>query len=393
MLMRSRLRIAFVVHDYNRVLGHSRYVAELAERFAGDHDVHVFANRFDNLPAGITPHQVPAIRFSALATIFSFIVPASLMVGRGFDIVHAQGLTIFNPDVVTAHISNARWLEGRRQLEGGNLSWRERLFAALVVPAERRSLRDDRATAIAISSALRDDLASGYGRSAKTVVIPHGVDGRQFHPGVRAEFRSVVRRELGISEDVPLFLFVGDLRKGMEPAIRALAAVPNAHLAGVSRTPPDAFRTIAAACGVADRVALVPATPDIQRYYGAADALVLPTPYDAFGMVITESMACGLPVITTRMAGASELITDGVHGRILASATDVERLADAMRSLASDPATRARMGAAAATLMQEHTWDRVAERTLEVYYDHIARRTQNAELRTPNSELEPGRQP
>lgn len=393
MLMRSRLRIAFVVHDYNRVLGHSRYVAELAERFAGDHDVHVFANRFDNLPAGITPHQVPAIRFSALATIFSFIVPASLMVGRGFDIVHAQGLTIFNPDVVTAHISNARWLEGRRQLEGGNLSWRERLFAALVVPAERRSLRDDRATAIAISSALRDDLASGYGRSAKTVVIPHGVDGRQFHPGVRAEFRSVVRRELGISEDVPLFLFVGDLRKGMEPAIRALAAVPNAHLAGVSRTPPDAFRTIAAACGVADRVALVPATPDIQRYYGAADALVLPTPYDAFGMVITESMACGLPVITTRMAGASELITDGVHGRILASATDVERLADAMRSLASDPATRARMGAAAATLMQEHTWDRVAERTLEVYYDHIARRTQNAALRTPNSELEPGRQP
>lgn len=46
----QRLRIAFVVHDYNRVHGHSRYVAELAERFAGTHDVHVFANRFDGLP-------------------------------------------------------------------------------------------------------------------------------------------------------------------------------------------------------------------------------------------------------------------------------------------------------------------------------------------------------
>ena len=237
MLMRSRLKIAFVVHDYNRVLGHSRYVAELAERFSRDHEVHVFANRFENLPAGIIPHQVPALRFSALATIFSFVVPASMMVGRGFDIVHAQGLTVFSPDVMTAHISNAKWFEGRRQLERGNLSWRERLFAALVIPAERRSLRDDRATAIAISSALRDDLESGYGRSAKTVVIPHGVDGRQFHPGLRTEFRAAVRRELRLGGTLPVFLFVGDLRKGMEPAIRAVAAVPNAHLLGVSRTP------------------------------------------------------------------------------------------------------------------------------------------------------------
>ena len=99
----------------------------------------MFANRFDRLPAGITAHHVPAVRASALATIFSFVLPASVMVGRGFDIVHAQGLTVLSPDIVTAHISNARWLEGRRLLEGNALSWRERLFAALVVPAERRS--------------------------------------------------------------------------------------------------------------------------------------------------------------------------------------------------------------------------------------------------------------
>ena len=389
MLMRSRLRIAFVVHDYNRVHGHSRYVAELAERFAADHEVHVFANRFENLPAGIVPHQVPALRFSALATIFSFIVPASLMVGRGFDIVHAQGLTMFGPDVVTAHISNAKWLEGRRQVEGENLSWRERLFAALVVPAERRSLRDGRATAIAISSALRDDLASGYGRSARTVVIPHGVDGREFHPGVRTGFRAGVRRELGLDDDVPVFLFVGDLRKGMEPAIRGLAAVPHAHLVAVSRAPLDAYRAIASKCGVANRVTLLPATSQVQRYYGAADVLVLPTPYDAFGMVITEAMACGLPVITTVMAGAAELIIDGVHGKLLASAADLEGLSGAMRSLAEDPVSRRRMGEAAAALMREHTWDRVAERTLAVYYEHIGQkklRTQNSELRTQNAE-------
>ena len=369
-----RLKIAFVVHDYNRVLGHSRYVAELAERFAAAHDVHVFANRFDRLPAGIVPHRVPAVRMSALATIFSFPLPASMMVGHGFDIVHAQGLTVFSPDIVTAHISNARWLEGRRLLEGDNLSWRERLFAALVIPAERSCLRDDRATAIAISTALREDLASNYGRRAKTVVIPHGVDQAQFHPGVRAQFREIVRRELKLDDATPLFLYVGDFRKGFDAAVRALEQVKDAHLLGISRTPQESYRALAAAHNVSSRVIMLPATSEIQRYYGAADVLVLPTPYDAFGMVITEAMACGLPVITTPLAGAAELLTDGVHGLLIQSPTDIAALATAMTSLASDAEARARMGAAASALMREHTWDRVADRTLAVYYDHVARR-------------------
>lgn len=374
MAARARLRIAFVVHDYNRVLGHSRYVAELAERFADAHDVHVFANRFDRLPPSIVGHRVPALRVSALATIFSFVIPASVMVGRRFDIVHAQGLTIFSPDIVTAHISNARWLEGRRRLDGEALSWRERLFGTLVIPAERRSLRDPRATAIAISSALRDDLAAGYGRSAETAVIPHGVDQRQFHPGVRASFRVSTRRGHAIDENTTLFLFVGDFRKGMETAIRALAAVPGAHLLGISRTSLEPYRVIATECGVGERVTLLPATKAIERYYGAADVLVLPTPYDAFGMVITEAMACGIPVITTPLAGAAELLTDGVHGLLVQSPTDIAGFAGAMKQLSGDAGARERMGQAAAALMREHTWDRVADRTLAVYYEHVARR-------------------
>lgn len=375
-----RLRIAFAVHDYTRVLGHSRYVVELAERYAAQHDVHVFANRFDSVPAGITAHRVPAVRFSALATIFSFVIPASLMVGRRFDIVHAQGLTVFSPDIVTAHISNARWFEGRKLLEGGGLSWRERLFAALVVPAERRTLCDDRATAIAISKALRDDLARG-GRTSATEVIPHGVDARQFHPGVRDRFRVEMRQALGVQGDTPIFLYVGDYRKGMESAIRALAHVPSGHLVGVSRSAPERYRAMASGANVANRVTLHPATNQIERYYAAADVFVLPTPYDAFGMVITEAMACGLPVVTTRLAGASELLHDGVHGCLVQSPADVDGLGSAMQALAVDPAGRARMGRAAAELMRHHTWDRVAERTLSVYYDHLARREGRVEAR------------
>jgi len=366
------VRIAFVVHDYNRTLGHSRYVVELAERYAKEHDVHVFANRFENLPENITGHRVPALRASMLLTIFSFIAPATLMVGGGFDIVHAQGLTMRGADIITAHICNARWLEGRRLMEGGKVPWRERVFGALVIPAERWAFRGHQATAIAISNALSSDLRRLYGVRGEIAVVPHGVDGRQFNPSVRDTYREDTRHQLGVRDDEVVFLYVGDLRKGFAPAIRALAGVAGARLVGVSRTPPKEFSDIAASAGVADRVTLRPATSQVERYYAAADVFVLPTPYDAFGMVITEAMACGLPVITTPVAGASELMTPGVEGLLVESPSDVEALSAAMAALAASAEMRDRMGSAAANLMASHTWDRVAARTLEVYRQHLA---------------------
>ena len=366
------MRIAYVVHDYNRTHGHSRYVAELAERFARDHDVHVFANRFENPPNTITAHHVPAIRRSALLSIFSFVAPATLLVGRSFDIVHAQGLTIRGADVITAHICNAEWMEGRRRLESGLLPWRERAFGALVVPAERWAFRTPGATVIAVSRALAEDLRRHYG-VAHAEILPHGVDTQQFAPRICAAYRDEARSELQVMHDEVVFLYVGDLRKGFATAVRAMPSVRGSALVGVSRTRPASFLALAEREGVADRVRVLPPTDRIERWYAAADALVLPTPYDAFGMVITEAMACGLPVITTPLAGAAELIADGVHGLLVPSPTDAAAFGEAMRVLADDRERRARMGAAAAVLMAEHSWDRVAARTLEVYQRHLAR--------------------
>ena len=76
-----RLRIAFVVHDYNRHIGHRRYVAELAARFKRDHEVHVFANTFeDSDPVGITYHHVPAWRGMPWRLSLTFVLPATAIV-------------------------------------------------------------------------------------------------------------------------------------------------------------------------------------------------------------------------------------------------------------------------------------------------------------------------
>src|SRR5258707_124100 len=102
-----RLKIAYVVHDYHRSGGHSRYVAELASRYSIEHEVHVFANTF---AAGedrrVHFHKIPAWRLNALTTILTFSVPAALRVGKDFDIVHVQGYVGPRGNIVTTHMCN-----------------------------------------------------------------------------------------------------------------------------------------------------------------------------------------------------------------------------------------------------------------------------------------------
>ncbi len=359
------MRIALVVHDFSRAFGHGRYVAELATRFATEHEVHVFANTFSADAPGVHRHHVPTWRASALTTILSFYPSATLRVRGRFDIVHAQGFSIAGANVVTAHINNRRWMAARRDLCGGRLPWRERLFGALVTPLEHYAMSSPKATIIAVSHALRRELAAD-GVPGRVVVIPHGVDKQQFNTGVILRYRQAVRRELGCADDDTLFLFVGDLRKGFARAVEALVSTPG-RLVAVSRSDPSESMALAHTLGVSDRVLVWPATPQIERFYAAADAFVFPTQYDAFGMVITEAMACGLPVITTASAGASDLIQHGRTGFVVRDPADVGSLAGHMRALAACAELRESIGSAAADQMHAHSWDHVAADTMAVY--------------------------
>ena len=104
--------MAFIVHDYHRHGGHARYVAELASRFKKEHEVHVFASVWEEPdPDGITFHRVPSWRISALASILTFALPATWMIGKSFDIIHAQGFTGFKQNVITAHMVQRGWFQ------------------------------------------------------------------------------------------------------------------------------------------------------------------------------------------------------------------------------------------------------------------------------------------
>ncbi len=224
---------------------------------------------------------------------------------------------------------------------------------------------------IAISNLVRQDLGRYFGRADGVRLIYHGVDSEKFHPRQKTICRDRLRSELGAAPGESLALFVGNLQKGAAAAIRAAARVPGVRLALVSASNPAADRAIARAAGVEHRVVFRPMSEQIEQYFAAADLFVFPTIYEPYGMVISEAMACGLPVITSRTAGASELIEHGKSGWLTAEPWDADQIAEGLRALADDADLRNRLGANARSKIERYTWDLAAAQTIAVYREFL----------------------
>jgi glycosyltransferase involved in cell wall biosynthesis len=358
------MNLAFVVHDFDPGLGQGRYCLELALRLARSHDVTIYANRFAVEPRpGWRFVRVPAWRTTALTTVFTFLAASHRRVLRGgHEVVHAQGLTCWHADVITAHICNA----ARRRVAPPP-TFRATLFPALVNPVERRFYRQRRARhLIAISQRVAREIVTEYGWNKALSVIHHGVDTRQFHPPENPAARRAARERFQVPTTGWLWLFVGEAVKGLAETIVQLAAFPQAQLLAISRSPREPYDALARTLRVEDRFHFRGPERQLAPAYRAADVFVYPSNYDTFGLVVSEAMATGLPVIVGRDIGAAELITHGVNGLTVDPAS-ADALHGALTRLSGSPELAARLGAAARQTAEQQTWDACAAATEAVY--------------------------
>ncbi|MBI3575305.1 MAG: glycosyltransferase family 4 protein, partial [Gammaproteobacteria bacterium] len=166
----------------------------------------------------------------------------------------------------------------------------------------------------------------------------------------------------------PLFLFVGSgfERKGLAPALRAVAQLPAAQLLVIGRDRRAAhYQTLAQKLGLGERVQFLGAIADVKPYYGAADALVLPTLYDPFPNVALEAMACGLPVVTSTTSGAAELIAND-HNGYVCDALDVETLVAHLRAVV-DPVRHPALCVEARRTVEPLTLEAASRQWLDLY--------------------------
>jgi len=362
--------------------GAETYMHWLAGRLARDgHDVHVFARDLPSaLPAGITGHLVTPRGSTQAARARDYCAKSAAAIDRcTFDVIHATNRTltmdVYQPHggalrgsmdanlamlgPAARHVQRLRW----------RLSPRRRAFLAI----EREVFALDDVKIVAVSAMVRDHIRHFYDVPAERITVVHnGVDLDRFTPVACAERRKSARARHGVGErDIVILLMAHNPRlKGLKELIAAVArarqrGAPLALLA-VGRFHTGPFRRLARRLGCEGAVTFRGPIDDSLDAYAGADIYAQPTYYDPCSLTVLEALACGLPVITTRHNGASELLTHGRDGFVLDRPGDMDGLAEAILALC-EADLRCDVGTAARALAEQHSTERNYRGILAVY--------------------------
>jgi glycosyltransferase involved in cell wall biosynthesis len=341
------------------------------EQLCEKYDFTVFSTQFENpRPDRIRWVWVPCFLKPSLLATITFRFNASIaylwyrLTNRGrFDIVQSSDAAIGQIGIADAHFCNRRYLP--LMLAETRLT-RPREIAALISrflnsAFERRIYRKAQVV-IVPSAGLRRELIGAHKIDPDKISV--------FYPPVStairqtsAEEKARVRCEMGISESEVVLLLVslGDFqRKGLGPLIDALAdpRLTCARLLIVGGTPPACYHDQARARGVGSRVEFCGKHENIQRFFSAADAFVLPSKYEVFPAVTIEAAGGALPVIATPLNGVEEYAVDGVTGFAIHDCS-ARAIADAVaRFVSLSKPARLDMGLRAREAVQRFTLDR-----------------------------------
>ena len=334
------MKLALIRRQYTATGGAELYLQRLMDALAQrGHEIHLFAESWKQPPAGASIHSIPVTGGRAVrATYFAEAVRAAVAKER-FDCVFSLERTL-KQDVYRAGDGLHRvWLERRRQYA----PWMTRPFIGggafhrNMTQLEARTFDPANTGRIIVNSEMvKGEILEHFGFPADRIhLVRNGVDVDRFQSGRRVE----TRERFGVKDDDFLLLFVGSgwERKGLSYLLRAAESLESMQrdnmLGRTSRElvdetdelpniPKKRVRLLVVGKGrkpgwAPDNVIFAGPMNDVENAYAAADLFVFPPIYEPCSNVVFEALSAGLPVITTRQNGASEMIREDVNGSVL----------------------------------------------------------------------------
>lgn len=296
------------------------------------HEVHLFSPEPHILPpVGTQLHKLPSWPLGRTARLlsFAFLGPKAI-VPHGCDVVLSFGRMIEQDILRSGGGSHRIFLQkiGRGESLYRRLWHRISLYHRCVLAVEKMQYRPcGYKKILAVSREVKREIMNAYHvPEEKIAVIYNGVDHGRFHPGQRERARERIRGLWGIPTEAPLVLFVGSgfQRKGLDRLLRVWAS-PRLARVFLLVVGEDAQRGRYQAWAEREakgRIVFTGRQDGIENYYRAADLLALLAYQEAFGNVILEALASGLPVVTTRAVGASEVMAGELKQGILTCPDD-----------------------------------------------------------------------
>lgn len=385
------MRLAVVSPFVDRRHGTERAVAESLERLALQPgvEIHLYSQRVDDLDgvarfsqgapkARVLWHEVPAVPGPHIvAYLWWFLANHvqrfwdSRFRKLKCDLIYSPGINAFGADAISVHVVFGefyRQVRPRLRLRGAPLSsWpvtiHRRLYYRLLCFLESLIYTRKSTAIAAISQHSADSLRELYGRD-DVCIIRHGVDTKIFHPAARRVRRDSERSSLQVGSSEFCLLLIGNdwKNKGLDALLRAIAECGDLPLVLLVVGSDDRREYSGAVekLAIKSKVKFLEPSHDVMKFYAAADAYVGPSLEDAYGLPVLEAMACGLAVIASARAGASEIVRDGENGFVLRHPEDFRELAVLLRQLCTNPNLCVHLGEKATRTANEQTWERNA---------------------------------
>ena len=328
--------------------------------------VHLRAGPLDSAKAGFYEH-VPEF----LANLLAFHGE----MGLAYDVVHSH-YWLSGP---VGEVLSSRWAVPHVVTFHTLARTKKMARAGEVEPPQRALVEQrmmDKASAVVVSTEHEGDaIRSLYGRSHRNVkTIPAGVDLDLFRPMPK----QAARAALGLNGD-KVVLYVGRLEplKGVDILIEALSRLDDQTgirlmVVGGSLEGGELprLKSWAEQLGLGASVTFTGSVDQskLPLYYNAADVFALPSYYESFGLVALEAMACGTPVVASRVGGLGTFVKDGLSGYLIPRRCP-DPFAHRLDMLLATPALREKMGMAGRATALGMNWSRTADRLADLYGD------------------------
>jgi UDP-glucose:(heptosyl)LPS alpha-1,3-glucosyltransferase len=303
-----------------------------------------------------------------------------------YDIVHSQGSYAGKMDVYTAHSCHIQSLVAaiahRQELSGKLKKTFLNPLHLLLLALERFSLwRAEKV--LAVSNAVKNDILRHYKiPDEKIEVVYNGVDTGKFNVVRASAYRVPLRRKHGLRADDKVILFPAHEfeRKGLRWLLEAVNIMHDRKLFVLiaGDDDPAKYGPLIGRYSLQGNVIFAGRVTDIENYFAAADLIVLPSIYEPFGLVILEAMASGVPVMASRLAGASELITDRSNGLLIDDFTDYRAIARGIREVLGDPRLARAMTVNSRKTAQRYSWAHAARRISWIYKETAEEKKETA---------------
>lgn len=397
------MRVAVVSPFVDRRHGTERALAELLERLARDYgcEIHLYSQRVEDLTLGhgsalrqrgnILWRKVSSLPGPHLFQFVFWLIFNAFsrrwdhaIHGLHFDLVLSPGINCVGADVVLVHALFHRLRELARDevnpltVSGLLRHLHRRAYYSLVAWLERRIYADPKVSLATVSDRTASLLKGYFHRNADRV-IPNGADPVHFSPAKRIALRAEARSHYKFQETDFVLVLIGNdwLNKGLSTVLDAMAAlreIPLRLLVAGQDAAAFFFFERAKQLGLNEQCRWEMTLIEALDLYALADAYVSPTREDSFGLPLLEAMACGLPVITSVFAGASQIITDSVDGFVLKDPNDAATLAGHLRNLQEHPDIGLRIGQNARRTAEAYTWERNAAAVWEFLNEVAAKK-------------------